>query len=103
VARLEAPRIDYLIEGMGTPAGHLCPESMILSQPLFFNGCNEMLQVHCRWPFVSIRVHHEEHLQEITCSLTELCQSAMEQDVLILISIRGIGNKAAANVLIEMK
>jgi hypothetical protein len=76
---------------------------MLLSQPLLFNFCNEMLQVHCRWPFVSIRVHHEEHMKEMTCSLIELCRHAMEQDVLILISIRGIGNKAAANALIEMK
>jgi len=50
----------------------------------------------------SILVHHEEHLQEITSTLIELCQSALEQDVQILTSIRGIGNKTAASFLIEM-
>ena len=50
----------------------------------------------------SILVHHEEHLQEITSTLLELSQAAMEQDVQILTSIRGIGDKTAANFLIEM-
>jgi transposase len=50
----------------------------------------------------SILVHLEEHLQEMTNTLIELCQSALERDVEILTSIRGIGDKTAANFLIEM-
>jgi transposase len=50
----------------------------------------------------SILVHLEEHLREMTNTLIELCQSALEQDVEILTSIRGIGDKTAATFLIEM-
>ena len=50
----------------------------------------------------SILVQLEEHLQEMTRTLIELCQSALERDVEILPSIRGIGDKTAATFLIEM-
>ncbi len=50
----------------------------------------------------SILIHLEDHLQELTNTLIGLCQSAMEKDVQILTSIRGIGDKTAANFLIEM-
>ncbi len=50
----------------------------------------------------SILVQLEEHLQEMTKTLIELCQSALERDVEILTSIRGIGDKTAATFLIEM-
>jgi len=50
----------------------------------------------------SILIHLEDYLQEITNTLIGFCQSAMEKEVRILTSIRGIGDKTAANFLIEM-
>jgi transposase len=50
----------------------------------------------------SILAHLEEHLQEMTNTLIELCQSSLEKEVEILTSIRGIGEKTAATFLIEM-
>jgi transposase len=50
----------------------------------------------------SLLVQLEEHLQELTEMLLELCQARMQQDMEILISMRGIGKKSAANFLIEM-
>lgn len=44
----------------------------------------------------------DEHLQEITSVLMEQCQAIMQEDIEILKSIRGIGDKSAANFLIEI-
>jgi transposase len=44
----------------------------------------------------------EDHLQEITDMLMEHCQAQMKDDIDILTSILGIGEKSAANFLIEL-
>ncbi len=51
---------------------------------------------------VSILMQLEEHLNELTEILIELCQSQMGEDVEILTSMRGIGNKSATNFLVEL-
>jgi transposase len=50
----------------------------------------------------SLLVHMEENLQELTEILIEICQSKMSEDMNILTSLPGIGNKTAMNFLIEM-
>ncbi len=50
----------------------------------------------------SILTHLGEHLDEITYFLIERCQSAMYEDMAILKSIRGIGDKTAMNFLTEI-
>lgn len=50
----------------------------------------------------SILIQLEAHLQELTNVLIELCQSMMQQDIDILTSMRGIGDKTATNFLIEI-
>jgi len=50
----------------------------------------------------SLLVHMEENLQELTDILVEICQSKMQEDMNILTSLPGIGNKTAMNFLIEM-
>jgi len=51
---------------------------------------------------VSILMHLDEHLQEITAVLIKHCQSLMQEDMQILKSIRGIGDKTATNFLVEI-
>ena len=51
---------------------------------------------------VSILIQLEDHLQELTDMLIEQCQSMMQQDIEILTSARGIGDKSAANFLVEI-
>ena len=47
-------------------------------------------------------LHLEENLQEITGILIEMSRKLMEEDINILTSIKGIGDKSAVNFLIEM-
>jgi transposase len=51
---------------------------------------------------IALLLHIEGALQEITDMLIEMSRKLMEEDINILTSIRGIGNKAAASFLIEM-
>jgi transposase len=51
---------------------------------------------------VSILMQLEEHLHELTEILIELCQSQMHEDIEILTSMKGIGNKSATNFLVEL-
>ena len=51
---------------------------------------------------VTLLLHLEEALQEITGVLIEMSRKLMEEDMNILTSIKGIGDKSAANFLIEM-
>ena len=44
----------------------------------------------------------EQHLQELTDMLIELCQAKIQKDMDILTSMKGIGEKTAMNFLIEM-
>jgi len=44
----------------------------------------------------------EQDLQELTDMLIELCQAKIQQDMDILTSMKGIGEKTAMNFLIEM-
>ena len=50
----------------------------------------------------SVLLQLNEHLKEITSILIEHCQSMMQEDMEILKSIRGIGDKSAMNFLVEM-
>jgi len=50
----------------------------------------------------SLLMQLEEHLQELTEMLIELCRARIQQDMDILTSMRGIGKKSAMNFLIEM-
>jgi transposase len=50
----------------------------------------------------SILIQLEGHLQELTDMLIELCQSKMQEDIDILTSMRGIGDKTSTNFLIEI-
>lgn len=51
---------------------------------------------------VSILMQLEEHLHELTEILIELCQSQMHEDIEILTSMKGIGNRSATNFLVEL-
>jgi transposase len=44
----------------------------------------------------------EQHLQELTDMLIELCQAKIQKDMDVLTSIKGIGEKTAMNFLIEI-
>jgi transposase len=50
----------------------------------------------------SILIQLEVHLQELTDILIDLCQSRMQEDIDILTSMEGIGDKTATNFLIEI-
>lgn len=50
----------------------------------------------------SVLLQLDEHLKEITSVLIEHCQAIMQEDIEILKSIKGIGDKNAVNFLIEM-
>jgi transposase len=47
-------------------------------------------------------LHQEEALQEITDMLMEMARKLMEEDINIITSIKGIGDKTATNFLVEM-
>jgi transposase len=47
-------------------------------------------------------IHLEGHLKELTALMIELCRSEMGDDIDIMTSLRGIGEKTAANFLVEM-
>jgi transposase len=51
---------------------------------------------------VILLLHLEEALQEITGILIEMCRKLMEEDMNIITSIKGIGDKTAVNFLVEM-
>ena len=51
---------------------------------------------------VTLLLHLEDALQEITGVLIEMSRKLMEEDINILTSIRGIGKKSAVNFLVEM-
>jgi len=50
----------------------------------------------------SILAQLEDHLREITDMLVEQCQAQMKDNIDILTSIRGIGEKFATNFLVEL-
>ena len=50
----------------------------------------------------SLLIQLEEHLQQLTDILIELCQGKIQGDMDILTSMRGIGEKSAVNFLIEI-
>jgi len=50
----------------------------------------------------SLLIQLEEHLQELTDILIELCQGKIQGDMDILTSMKGIGEKSAMNFLVEM-
>ena len=51
---------------------------------------------------IALLLHLEDALQEITDMLIEMSRKLMEEDINIMTSLKGIGEKAAANFLIEM-
>jgi transposase len=51
---------------------------------------------------IALLLHLENALQEITYMLIEMSRKLMEEDINIMTSIKGIGDKTAANFLIEM-
>ena len=51
---------------------------------------------------VTLLLHLEDALQEITDMLIDMSRRTMNEDIKILTSIKGIGNTTAANFLIEM-
>jgi transposase len=51
---------------------------------------------------IALLLHLEDALQEITGMLIEMSRKLMEEDINIMTSIKGIGDKTAANFLIEM-
>lgn len=50
----------------------------------------------------SLLIQLEEHLQELTGILIELCQEKIQGEMDILTSMKGIGEKSAVNFLIEI-
>jgi len=51
---------------------------------------------------IALLLHIEDALQEITVMLIEMSRKLMEEEINIMTSIKGIGDKSAANFLIEM-
>ncbi|MBE0559120.1 MAG: IS110 family transposase [Proteobacteria bacterium] len=51
---------------------------------------------------VTLLLHLEDALREITGVLIEMSRKLMEEDINILTSIKGIGDKSAVNFLVEM-
>jgi transposase len=49
-----------------------------------------------------VLIHLDRHLKELTAMMIELCRSEMGDDIDIMTSLGGIGEKTAANFLIEM-
>jgi transposase len=50
----------------------------------------------------SLLMQLEQHLQELTDTLIELCEGKIQEDTGILTSMKGIGEKSAMNFLIEI-
>jgi transposase len=51
---------------------------------------------------IGLLLHLKEALHEITDMLIEMARKLMEEDINIMTSIKGIGDKTAANFLVEM-
>jgi transposase len=51
---------------------------------------------------IALLLHLEDDLQEITAMLIEMSRKLMDEDINIMTSIKGIGDKTAVNFLIEM-
>jgi len=51
---------------------------------------------------IALLLHLDDALQEITAMLVEMARKLMEEDINIMTSIKGIGDKTAANFLVEM-
>lgn len=49
-----------------------------------------------------VLIHLEGHLKELTAMMIELCRADMGDDIDIMTSLRGIGEKTATNFLVEM-
>ena len=49
-----------------------------------------------------VLIHLEGHLKELTAMMIDLCRSDMGDDIDIMTSLRGIGEKTATNFLVEM-
>jgi transposase len=49
-----------------------------------------------------VLIHLDGHLKELTALMIELCRSDMGDDIEIMTSLRGIGDKTATNFLVEM-
>jgi transposase len=49
-----------------------------------------------------VLIHLEGHLKELTAMMIELCRSGMGDDIDIMTSLRGIGEKTATSFLVEM-
>ena len=49
-----------------------------------------------------VLIHLEGHLKELTAVMIELCRSGMGDDIDIMTSLRGIGEKTATSFLVEM-
>jgi transposase len=77
--------VDAVIKAAATSIGTASPaKEMIIKQK------------------ASILIQLEDHLQELTDMLTEQCRAQMKDNVEILTSIRGIGEKSATNFLVEL-
>jgi transposase len=51
---------------------------------------------------IALLLHLEDALQEVNGMLIEMSRKLMDEEINIMTSIKGIGDKAAANFLIEM-
>ena len=49
-----------------------------------------------------VLIHLDGHLKELTAMMIELCRSGMGDDIEIMTSVRGIGEKMATSFLVEM-
>ena len=49
-----------------------------------------------------VLIHLDGHLKELTAMMIELCRSGMGDDIDIMTSLRGIGEKTATSFLVEM-
>ena len=77
--------VDAIIKAAATSIGTASPaKEMIIKQK------------------ASILLQLEDHLQELTGVLIEQCHAQMKDNVDILTSIRGIGEKSATNFLVEL-
>ncbi len=77
--------VDAIIKAAATSIGTASPaKEMIIKQK------------------ASILLQLEAHLQELTGVLIEQCRAQMKDNVDILTSIRGIGEKSATNFLVEL-
>ena len=51
---------------------------------------------------IALLLHFEDALQEVTGMLIEMSRKLMDEEINIMTSIKGIGDKSAANFLVEM-